>query len=65
MPGNVAEHVLTIELDVKLSDTLHLKETFEWDQSDPDNCPEEFAAQLVSDFLYERKLTHAGATTRA
>ena len=51
MPGPIAEHLLPIELDVKLSEQIHLKDSFEWDLTNPDNSPEEFAAHLVSDFV--------------
>jgi len=34
---------------------LQLKEKFDWDLTNPDNSPEEFAAILVSDYLYLEK----------
>lgn len=51
VPGPVAEHLLSINLDVKLSEDVHLRDSFEWDLTNPDNSPEEFAAHLVSDFI--------------
>ena len=47
----MAEHLLQIDLDVKLCDEVHLRDSFEWDLTNPDNSPEEFAAHLTSDFM--------------
>ena len=55
LPGNCAEHVFTIEIDIPIGPgQQHLNERFEWDLSNPDNSTEEFAACLVSDYLYEQ-----------
>jgi len=48
--GPVAENLLKIDIDVRLSQDIHLCDSFEWDLTNPDNSPEEFAALLVSDF---------------
>lgn len=49
--GTISEHVLHIDLDMRLGSHLHLKDSFDWDLTNPDNSPEEFAASLVSDLL--------------
>lgn len=54
MPGTCAEHVFSIEIDVATGTDCHLNERFEWDLTNPDNSPEEFAACLVSDYLYQK-----------
>ena len=48
------EHVQNISLDIKVGE-LHLKDSFQWDLSNPDNSPEEFAACLVSDLYSQMK----------
>ena len=45
--------VLPIAIDLPIGAYLHLKDTFEWDLTDPDNSPEEFAANLVVDYLHQ------------
>ena len=55
LPGSCAEHLLSIEMDVKVGTHLHFKEKFDWDLTNPDNSPEEFAAILVSDYIYLEK----------
>jgi len=55
LPVSCAEHLLSIEIDVKVGNHLQLKEKFDWDLTNPDNSPEEFAAILVSDYLYLEK----------
>ena len=54
-PGSRAEYMLSIEIDVKVGPNLHLKDKFDWDLTNPDNSPEEFAAGLVSDYLHTEK----------
>ena len=53
MPGICAEHLFSIEIDVAIGPDCHLNERFEWDLTNPDNSPEEFAACLVSDYLHQ------------
>ena len=55
VPSAVAEHVIQIQLDVPIAPQLHLRDTFEWDLTNPDNSPEEFAVILVNDFLRQEK----------
>lgn len=43
------EHVVKITLDVKTDSGLQLVDAFDWDITNPDNVPEEFAASLVAD----------------
>ena len=52
LPGNCAEHLFSIEIDIAIGPDKHLYERFQWDLTNPDNSPEEFAACLVSDFLH-------------
>lgn len=52
-PTNRQEYVLPIELNVRVGPHLHLRDSFHWDLTNPDNSPEEFAAVLVSDFLHQ------------
>ena len=56
-PRNIAEFVLSIELKVSYGPYLTIVDNIEWDLSNPDNCPEQFAANLVSDYLFERPET--------
>ena len=52
LPGTIAEHLVSIEIDIAVGPDEHLYERFEWDLTSPDNSPEEFAACLVSDYLF-------------
>ena len=52
LPGTCAEHLFSIEIDIAVGPDQHLYERFEWDLTSPDNSPEEFAACLVSDYLF-------------
>ena len=54
--------VLPIVLDLPIGAYLHLQDTFEWDLTDPDNSPEEFAASLVADYLHSKPRATAKAT---
>ena len=50
--GNGIEHIMQINLDVTVAhDAVRLVDSFEWDISNPDNVPEEFASALVADHL--------------
>jgi hypothetical protein len=40
---------MRIDIDVRTESGLRLVDGFEWDITNPDNVPEEFAASLVSD----------------
>ena len=52
-PACCAEHILQIDLDLDLGgDALHLKDSFEWDLTNPDNSPDEFATVLVADHIH-------------
>mmetsp|Transcript_31638 Transcript_31638/g.23458 ORF Transcript_31638/g.23458 Transcript_31638/m.23458 type:complete len:87 (-) Transcript_31638:248-508(-) len=42
------EHIITIQLDLKWNGH-RLEDVFEWDLSNPDNSPTEFAVGLVRD----------------
>lgn len=53
VPGNRREHVLPICINIQVGPHLNLKDRFDWDLTNPDNSPEEFAAVLVSDFLHQ------------
>ena len=44
---------------MRLSPEIHLRESFDWDLTNPDNSPEEFAASLVSDFLTSKSMSIA------
>lgn len=57
VPGPIAEHIIRIELDMRLSPQLYLRDSFDWDLSNPDNSPEEFAASIVSDFINSTAMT--------
>ena len=59
LPGCVAEHLLRIDLDLRLSSSLHLRDSFDWDLTNPDNSPEEFAASLISDFSAHNGMSDA------
>lgn len=61
-PGPIAEHVITVDLDVRVTAQLRLRDSFQWDLTNPDNSPEEFAAALVADFLLQEKLKSATGT---
>ncbi len=50
--GPIAEYIVKIELSVRVSQNLHLEDSFEWDLTNPDNSPEEFSAMLVADYLH-------------
>ena len=52
VPGTCAEHLLSIEIDIATGPNSYLRERFEWDLTNPDNSPEEFAACLVADHLH-------------
>jgi hypothetical protein len=57
--GNGIEHVMLIELDVSVAHgSLQLVDSFEWDISNPDNVPEEFASQLVADHMLMADCQH-------
>ena len=62
LPGYCADMVLPIVIDLPIGAYLHLKDTFEWDLSDPDNSPEEFAASLVADYLHQEPRVTVKAT---
>ena len=51
--------MLRIDLDLRLSSSLHLRDSFDWDLTNPDNSPEEFAASLVSDFSAHKGMSNA------
>ena len=53
----ISEHLLKISLNINIFG-FKIDESFEWDISNPDNSPEEFAADLVADLMFE-----AGKTT--
>jgi hypothetical protein len=57
LPGTCAEHLLNIEIDIVIGPSEHLYERFEWDLTNPDNSPEEFAACLVSDYIHQYRDT--------
>lgn len=42
------EHIRTLEIDVRI-DNVCLRDNFEWDISNPDNSPEDFAVALAND----------------
>lgn len=46
-----SEHIVRIAIDVKTESGLRLVDNFDWDITNPDNVPEEFAAALVSDLV--------------
>jgi len=47
------EHLVKINLNLEFKG-LSLVDEFYWDITDPDNCPEEFAAQSVNDLRLPR-----------
>ena len=49
---NCLEHVQRISINVQI-DGLLIIDSFDWDLSNPDNSPEEFAAELVADHLLQ------------
>jgi len=49
------EHIMQIDLDVKTESGLRIVDSFQWDISNPDNVPEEFAAMLVADLVLENQ----------
>jgi hypothetical protein len=49
--GYRSERLLKLSIDVATESGLRLIDCFEWDISNPDNVPEEFAACLVADML--------------
>lgn len=53
----ISEHLLKISLNINIFG-FKIDESFDWDISNPDNSPEEFAADLVADLSLE-----AGKTT--
>ena len=46
--------MIVIKIDILLG-TIHIQDSFEWDLSNPDNSPEEFAAIFVSDLTLSSK----------
>ena len=50
--ASCVEHVQRISIDVQLAG-VRIADSFEWDLSNPDNSPEEFASMLVADQLLE------------
>lgn len=46
--GLQKEHLIEIILSIEWED-YQLQDAFTWDITDPDNSPEEFAAQMVND----------------
>ena len=44
---NGTEHILRIRLNIKRGSDIIIEDAFDWDISNPDNSPDEFAAQLV------------------
>ena len=63
LPGTCAEHLFSIEIDIAIAPDQHLYERFEWDLTSPDNSPEEFAACLVSDYLFSLGATNSFTQT--
>ena len=55
----ISEHLLKISLNINIFG-FKIDESFEWDISNPDNSPEEFAADLVADLLLEVGKTTLG-----
>ena len=55
----ISEHLLKISLNINIFG-FKIDESFEWDISNPDNSPEEFAADLVADLLLEARKTTLG-----
>ena len=54
--GEAIEHLADLRLDVELmdgEDRLVVKENFQWDMSNPDNSPDELAAQLIADLMLD------------
>lgn len=44
------EHLMRVSLDIELpSGGSRLQDTFEWDVSNPDNCPHHFAKVLLQE----------------
>lgn len=48
----ISEHLLRISINISVYG-LKIDDSFEWDISNPDNSPEEFAVDLVADHLLE------------
>ena len=48
----ISEHLLRISINISVHG-LKIDDSFEWDISNPDNSPEEFAVDLVTDHLLE------------
>ena len=51
----ISEHLLRISINTTIHG-LKIDDSFEWDISNPDNSPEEFAVDLVADHLLEAGL---------
>ena len=51
--ASCVEHIQRIAIDVQLAG-VKIADSFEWDLSNPDNSPEEFASMIVSDHLLEK-----------
>ena len=51
----ISEHLLRININISIHG-LKIDDSFEWDISNPDNSPEEFAVDLVADHLLEAGL---------
>lgn len=51
----ISEHLLRISINISIHG-LKIDDSFEWDISNPDNSPEEFAVDLVADHLLEAGL---------
>ena len=46
--GMQREHLIEIVLSIEWNGH-YLRDSFKWDITDPDNVPEEFAAQMIDD----------------
>lgn len=46
------EHIQRISIEVQVNG-IEISDSFDWDLTNPDNSPEEFAVDLVADFLLQ------------